>query len=94
LADAVVTLSPPSVTLRFLDAAANTTQTTNVYRRHLYGTGADRNLVASGLAAGTVSWTDNNVAYGDVWEYRVKRIQGAGFSTGYVAATVGYDQTN
>ena len=94
MADAVVTLSPPSVTIHFLDAAANTTQTTNVYRRHLYGTGADWNLVASGLAAETASWTDNNVALGDVWEYQVKRLHGVSFSTGYIAATVGYDQTN
>ena len=94
LVDVAVSLAPPSVTIHFLDAAANTTQTTNVYRRHLYGSGADWVLVASGLAAGTTNWTDNAVAYGEVWEYQVKRIHGAGFSTGYTAAAVGYDQSN
>lgn len=93
-ADAVVTLSPPSATIRFLDAAANTTQATNVYRRHLYGTGADWVQIASNLPAGTASYIDNNVAAGDVWEYQIKRTHGAAFSTGYTTAVIGYDQSN
>lgn len=94
LVDAVVTLTLPSVTIRFLDAATNATQSTNVYRRHLYGTGADWVQIASNLPAGTASYTDNAVASGDVWEYQIKRIHGATFSAGYTTAAVGYDQSN
>ena len=93
LADASVTLSPASVTIHFLDAGSNTTQATNVYRRHLYGSGTDWVQVAANIPAGTASWTDNNVTAGDVWEYQLKRPHGASFSTDYLAATVGYDQS-
>ncbi len=73
LAECEVDLITPSVTIKLLDAASNSLKTTDIYRRHLYGTGADWLLVASALPAGTTEWTDTNVALGEVWEYKVRR---------------------
>lgn len=73
LVESVVDLNAPSVTLRFLDAASNTSNATTVYRRPLYGNGSDWVQVANNLPAGTTQWVDNNVQSGEVWEYQVKR---------------------
>lgn len=73
LVESDVDLNIPSVTIRFLDAASNTSNSTTVYRRPLYGNGADWVQVAGNLPAGTTQWVDNNVNSGEVWEYQVKR---------------------
>lgn len=94
LADVAVSLSPPSATIRLLDAASNTTLSTRIYRRQLYGVGADWVQVSPVLAPGTGSWTDTNVNIGDTWEYQVKRINGAAVATGYAVACIGADKTD
>jgi hypothetical protein len=62
-----------SVTLHFLDAAANTQYPTQVYRRRFGDTGADWVLMASNLPPGTPSWTDSQLLPWKRWEYMVKR---------------------
>lgn len=73
LVDAQVDLTAPSVTIRLRDAASNTSATTDIYRRPLYGTGAQWVQVANDLPAGTAQWVDVDVAAGEIWEYQVKR---------------------
>ncbi|MFT3979962.1 MAG: fibronectin type III domain-containing protein [Ferruginibacter sp.] len=91
LADTRVDLSIPSVTIRLLDASLNSTQSTNIYRRPLYGSGSDWVQIANNLPAGTASFSDNNVAAGERWEYKIRRTNGSNFATGYSAASLGYD---
>ncbi|MFM2385311.1 MAG: putative adhesin [Bacteroidota bacterium] len=93
-----VNLSTPSVQLIFLDSAQNTTQPSYVYRRSL-GTHTWTN-VASALAPGTGTWTDNNVSLGQCWEYQVKRLNTWNFNgtnydaTGYTLGTLLKDNSN
>lgn len=71
LVESTVNPSLPSVTIHLLDDTLNTTNTTSIYRRQI-GTNTWTN-VATGIAAGTSSWTDVNVNLGEVWEYQIKR---------------------
>ena len=68
-----VDLNTPSVTIQFLDAASNSNAATDVFRRPIYGTGADRVQVATALPAGTTQWTDTDVNSGEAWEYKITR---------------------
>lgn len=87
LVEAQVNLAAPSVTIRFLDAASNTGSTTTVYRRPLYTSGAEWTTVATNLPAGTTQWTDTDVAPGEIWEYKVKRMVTWLYSSMYYDAT-------
>jgi hypothetical protein len=71
LVNSNVTLSPLSVTINILEASQNSSELTSIYRRSLNGN--NWTAMALNLSAGTTSWTDNNVALGDVWEYKVVR---------------------
>lgn len=73
LVESEVDTNTPSVTIKLLDYLDNSNYSTSIYRRPLYGTGADWSLVASNLSAGTSQWVDLNVALGEVWEYQIKR---------------------
>lgn len=73
LVESEVDNSIPSVTIKLLDYNQNSLYTTDIYRRPLYGSGSDWSPVASNLSIGTNQWTDNNVAFGDVWEYQIRR---------------------
>jgi hypothetical protein len=92
LTDAKVNLAAPSVTIRFLDAASNTSEPVKVYRRALFSVQGIWTEVAS-VNAGVSSWTDNNVSEGQVWEYQVKRTTPAGPAIGYTCAAIRYDKT-
>lgn len=100
LVEAEVDYNAPSVTVKLLDAASNTNKTTNIFRRPLYGTGAQWVAVATALPAGTTSWTDTDVHQGEVWEYQVKRTNTwfyAGEShdaTGYTVGSLLKDKSN
>lgn len=100
LAEAEVNLTAPSVTVKLLDATSNTSNTTNIYRRPLYGTGADWVLVASNLPAGTTQWTDVNVSSGQTWEYKIKRTGTWSYggqnydATGYTVGSLLKDNAN
>lgn len=93
-----VNLSTPSVQLIFLDSTQNTTQPSYVYRRSL-GTHTWTN-VATALAPGTGTWTDNNVSLGQCWEYQVKRLNSWNFNgtnydaTGYTLGALLKDNGN
>ena len=73
LAESEVDLATPQVTIKLLDYSSNSTYSSNICKRSLYGTGADWTIIASGLAAGTNQWIDTNVVLGEVWEYQIKR---------------------
>lgn len=94
LTDVSVDTVVPSATIHFRDSQFNTNKTTSVYRRQSNGTGSDWNLVASGLTAGTPSWTDLAVAKGETWEYQVRRANVTGDAIGYAAASIVHDQSD
>ncbi len=94
LVEVSVTNNPPTATLHFLDANLNNNHPTAVYRRNLYGAGADWTLQVSNLPPGTSSWTDTNVNAGEVWEYQVRRTNNNGDALGYATAGIYYDQSN
>ena len=94
LVDVTINQNPISVSLNFLDAAMNTSNEFSIYRRFMYGNGADWELQVENLLPGTSSWTDYNVNLGEVWEYQVRRIHDNGTAFGYVCAAVYYDQSN
>jgi len=71
LVESSVTVSPPSVTIHLLDAADNSSHSTDIYRRPAGS--VSWLLVADGLTPGTPSWQDTDVSEGQVWEYLVKR---------------------
>lgn len=73
LVESEVDLSIPNVAVKLLDYNQNTTYTTDIYRRPLYGTGADWSLLVADLPVGTAQWIDTNVDPGDVWEYQIRR---------------------
>lgn len=93
------TLSPPRVVINLLDADQNKSDSTFIFKRPLYGTGSEWQLVAAELPPGTEKWTDNDVKIGDVWEYQVKRkgtwkYQGRSYdATGYVVGALLMDNT-
>jgi hypothetical protein len=98
LVDADVNLLTPSVTINFLDAANNTTEPLSIYRRQLNTT--TWALVANNILSGTTSWTDNNVAIGDVWEYQIRRANTWTYNSitydaiGYTIGCVAKDQSD
>ncbi len=94
LVEVTVEQNPAAVTLHFLDAALNTNNDFSVYRRAMYGSGADWILKAENLQAGTTAWTDTDVNLGEVWEYQVRRTHPQGDAFGYVCAAVFYDQSD
>lgn len=73
LVESEVEISNPRVIIRLLDHTQNTTHTTTIYRRPLYGSGTDWSLMVSNLPIGTDQWIDNDVVIGDVWEYQIRR---------------------
>lgn len=73
LAECEVDMVTPAVTVKLLDASSNSSLSSDIYRRSLYGTGNDWVLVAENLPAGTAEWIDSNVSLGEVWEYKIKR---------------------
>jgi hypothetical protein len=93
LLEAVAVEQPASVTIRFLDQPYNPTGIYTVFRRSI--TGTTWQTVASNLPANSVSWVDNNVAIGQAYEYKVKRIYGTGnqFATSHITAGIRYDQS-
>ncbi len=71
LVESIANTATPSITIRLLDAGANTLAPVFISRRPLNGN--IWNLVATNLPPGTTSWTDTNVTIGDCWEYQIKR---------------------
>lgn len=59
------------VTIYLLDANQNVSDKTFIYRRNAMD--KDWQLIASDLAPGTLSYTDENVEKGKVYEYQIKR---------------------
>ncbi len=100
LVEAEVNLITPSVTIKLLDAASNTATSTDIYRRPLYGTGADWVSVTSNLPPGTTQWMDTDVQIGETWEYQIKRTgtwtyDGQVYdATGYTVGSLLKDNTN
>lgn len=93
LVDVSVDVLAASATLHFRDASLNSFHPIAVYRRALYGNGDDWILQVEGLTPGTESWTDDNVNFGEVWEYQVKRANNNGVAIGYAVASIGHDQS-
>jgi hypothetical protein len=81
-----------SIIVAVLDAALNPSATVRIFRRPLLGTGAQWQQVAT-LAPGAVSWTDNNVANGQAWEYQLQRTNTSGEAIGYTCGSIQYDQS-
>jgi hypothetical protein len=87
-----------SVAILFLDSLANTTSTTAVLRRQ-FGT-TNWTIMVNNLSAGTGHWIDNNVAQGQVWEYRIQRQNTWNFNgidydaIGYTMASLLADNAN
>lgn len=100
LVESEVDLIVPKVTIKLLDHTSNTNHTTSIYRRPLYGTGNDWNIVVSSLPAGTTQWVDNNVLLGEVWEYQIKRQNTWPYNSqmydaiGYTIGSLEKDNTN
>lgn len=100
LAEAEVDMTAPSVKIKLLDAASNTTNITKIYRRPLYAPGSAWVLAAASLPAGTTQWIDVNVNAGEVWEYQVKRIGTWSYNsqaynaTGYTVGSLMKDNSN
>ncbi len=86
--------NPPSFTIKLLDAQLNNTDPTDIYRRSLYGSFNDWQLVSESLSPGTTSWTDTNIEQNKLYEYQIKRQRANGVAIGYVAASAGYDQSD
>ncbi len=94
LVDVSVELNPAKVTLYLLDNTFNTSDSTEIYRRQMYGSGDDWQLVQEKMGPEAVAWIDNNVATGDVWEYQLRRYNANGIAYGYTCAAVLYDQSD
>ncbi len=94
LVDVTINKNPASATLHFRDAAMNNAHQTTIYRRQLYGGGSDWLLQIDDLPAGTTSWTDTDVALGEVWEYQIRRTHNDGDAIGYASAAIYYDQSD
>jgi hypothetical protein len=99
LVESEVNLDIPEVTIKLLDYTSNTLYPTDIYKRFLYGSGSDWELVASGLPPGTEKWIDTEVSFGDVWEYQIKRQNSWTYNsqtfdaTGYTIGSVFKDNT-
>lgn len=100
LAETEVNTNTPSITVKLLDYASNTTKTTNIYRRPLFGNGTDWVLVATNLPAGTNQWIDLDVSIGEVWEYQIRRQNTWSFNSqnydaiGYTVGSLLADKSN
>lgn len=94
LISASVLENPPEITINLHDSAVNTSENYTIKRRPINGLFSDWTIVASNIPATTATWTDINVALGDAFEYQVSRNTGSQIATGYVTATLRYDQSN
>lgn len=98
LTSAQADLMNHTIKVMILDSVNNNNEPVYIYRRQPGS--VDWNLVADALPAGTGHWIDDNVAYGDIWEYQVKRMNTWNFqsqsydATGYTLGVLGGDNAD